>query len=126
MVVCLLRWAALALLVVPLGACLGQEEVSGQALCEDSAQAVSQQTLSCGGDVELANDRYDRVLSSAPCIAKVQAGADPDGSCAAAIRRLTCEQAEKLGDDARGWLERAECATTFDLGDASFPEGGAP
>jgi hypothetical protein len=108
-----------ALLVVALCGCTGQEEVEGDALCEDAAQAVAQQTVSCGGEIELGNSRYDAVLAAAPCIATVQSGVN--AGCSIRIKKLTCEEVETLGDDALAWINRPECATTFDIGD-----GGAP
>ena len=110
--------SVLALLVLLLCACTGQEEVEGDALCEDAAQAVAQQTVSCGGDIEVGNARYDAVLAAAPCIAK---GNEPNVSCSLQIKKLSCDEVETLGDDAFAWINRPECAMTFEIGDGGVP-----
>jgi hypothetical protein len=113
------KCSASTLLVVLLAACTGQEDAEGDALCEDAAQAVAQQTVSCGGDIELGNSRYEAVLSAAPCIANVQGEAK--GSCSVEIKKLTCDEVETLGDDVFAWINRPQCSATFDIGDGGVP-----
>lgn len=126
MVVRLVRGLGLPLCMAALWACSSQEEVSGEALCEDAAQAVAQRTLSCGEDVEVGNERFHWVMDQARCIAKLESSGTPSARCSDAIRKLTCEEVEAIGDDVSLWITRAECAEIFDLADASVPDGGAP
>jgi hypothetical protein len=114
--------------------CSGVDEVDTTALCDDTIQAISQRTLACSGDRDLANARFSTLKNQAVCKTGVPVGPGTDDlrfHCAQAIQLVPCTEVSTRGDNLRAWLTDSSCSQEFDLsgqdaGLSDAPDGGAP
>ena len=116
-------------------------------ICEDVAFAISERTLVCEEDTELANARYHAFMDGAECLLpdEVTDPYNPDGilpaddnpeedarlqglyDCVRAARSVPCQRVTALGDDLSWWLSLDEgCAGVATApGDFAPAEGSA-
>ncbi len=108
-------------------------------ICEDLAFAISERTLVCEEDEELANQRHDDFLDATECLLpdKVKDEYNPNGilpaddnpeeterleglyDCVRAARKADCERVIANGDDPSFWIRQdPQCQNVVSTGGA--------
>lgn len=123
------RWL---LLLLPLGGGCIYDLIPESRICEDVAFGISERTLVCQDDADLANTRYHRFMDTATCLLpdEVTDPYNPEGilpasdnpeeaarleglyDCVRRVRTASCAHVAALGDDMSWWLSlEAGCAS---------------
>ena len=143
-------WPAGGLLLLWSGC--GYKLIPESRICEDVAFAISERTLVCQDDPELANTRYHAFMDTATCLLpdEVTDPYNPDGilptsdnpeevarleglyDCVRRVRALPCPHVAAHGDDMSWWLsfeptcaDIAEAPGDYAPAAASGDTGGA-
>lgn len=84
--------------------CKGYEELEPDDVCQETGFSIANRTLTCTDDTELGNERYERFRDQYRCIAKLDVNDGALFDCAISLRKLSCADVEKFGDDLDAWL----------------------
>lgn len=126
--------ASIGLVLAAVLACSGYEEIEPSEVCKEAGYSISNRTLTCTNDAELANGRYRRLMNEFQCIAKAppppaEPGQEPlpgasyeqQLACAQNIFDMTCEEVIAAGDNLGAYLAKDGCSLIFtNVG----PDGG--
>lgn len=116
--------ATTAVLVVCSGylGCSGVDTVDATALCDDVLQSISQRTLICTNDLDLANSRPDQLKTQRQCLGGQVSGGDKDPrfACSQSIAAIDCTEVKQHGDSFDLWLTDPSCDQVFAAADAGI------
>jgi len=105
-------------------------QLPGDEACRDVGYSIANKVFECTGEVDKANDAYERFMDGHTCLLKEEG--TPSATqfkCSQKILLLTCDQVAAYGDDYDRWMGNAaaECSEVYLASDGGvLPEGEVP
>jgi hypothetical protein len=103
-----------------LASCQPTYEMDAHEACRNAGFSIASRTLSCTGNGELANQRYDQLVASYRC--SVNEVTIDQFECAEQLNAISCSDALAYGDDLAKWLARSKTCGRILTGGESNPD----
>lgn len=115
-----LRLGPSVILLAFLFSCSATRDVPSDDHCKEAGYSIANRTLTCTGDPDLANARYEAYDAEYRCLSTEVS--EPAYQCAVLLRELSCEDVARYGDSIDAWLyELPECTAIVARDDGEKP-----